>query len=228
MADRKKNRKQLEKQIPADEIINILKKSYPDGKTALHHENPFQLLVATILSAQCTDERVNKVTGELFARFSTPRDFAGADMDELKGLIRSTGFYNNKAKNIHGMAQKLVDEFDGRVPQEMDLLLTLPGVARKTANVVLGSAFGISAGIVVDTHVKRLSRRLGLTRQSSPEKIEKDLMEIIPKDLWIWFPHALIGHGRRVCKARKPDCPGCELNRVCPSAFVAVEGKEKK
>ena len=209
-------------------IIEILGKLYPHVETALSHGNPFQLLVATILSAQCTDERVNKVTKELFARLVTPQDFVDVEMDRLKELIRSTGFYNNKAKNIKGMAEKLVKDYCGNVPDEMEPLLTLPGVARKTANVVLGSAFGKTRGIVVDTHVKRLSSRLGFTVQSNPDKIEKDLMEIIPKDKWIWFAHALIWHGRKVCNARKPDCVSCDLNRHCPSAFTFEAVKNKK
>ncbi len=201
-------------------IIARLHQAYPDAECALHHRNAFELLVATILSAQCTDERVNKVTPALFARFPTPEAMAGADREELETLIRSTGFYHNKAKNIQGAAQRIVGAYSGVVPQTMDELLTLPGVARKTANVVLGVVFKIADGVVVDTHVKRLSNRLGLTTQSDPEKIERDLQAITPKAEWINLSHLLIFHGRQVCDARKPACAACTLNDLCPSAAL--------
>lgn len=201
-------------------IIARLHQAYPDAECALHHRNAFELLVATILSAQCTDERVNKVTPALFARFPTPEAMAGADREELEMLIRSTGFYHNKAKNIQGAAQRIVGAYGGVVPQTMDELLTLPGVARKTANVVLGVVFKIADGVVVDTHVKRLSNRLGLTTQSDPEKIERDLQAITPKAEWINLSHLLIFHGRQVCDARKPACAACTLNDLCPSAAL--------
>lgn len=199
-------------------LIQRLHEAYPDAECALHHRNAFELLVATILSAQCTDERVNKVTPALFARFPTPEAMAAADREELESLIRSTGFYHNKAKNIQGAAQRIVSAYGGVVPQTMDELLTLPGVARKTANVVLGVIFKIADGVVVDTHVKRLSNRLGLTTQSDPEKIERDLQTITPQAEWINLSHLLIFHGRNVCDARKPNCVACTLSDLCPSA----------
>lgn len=202
-------------------ILEILKKNYPEAQTALRHKDPLELLVATILSAQCTDERVNMVTPVLFAKYKNAAHFADCNIDELKEIIHSTGFFNNKAKNIVGMAKKLMESFNGKVPDTMEELLTLPGVARKTANVVLGSAFGKNEGVVVDTHVLRLSYRLGLSPQDkNAEKTEIDLMKIIPKEDWTWFSHAIIFHGRRICKARKPDCKGCPLGQVCPSAFT--------
>jgi endonuclease III len=203
-----------------DAIIRLLHEAHPDAHCALDHRNAYELLVATILSAQCTDERVNMVTPELFARFPDPVAMAGADPEELETLIRSTGFYRNKAKNILGAARRMVAEYGGEVPETMEELLTLPGVARKTANVVLGNAFQQATGVVVDTHVKRLSNRLGLTKSDKPDKIEQDLMELVPKEEWIDFSHLLIFHGRRVCNARKPDCPACTLNELCPSAQV--------
>lgn len=202
--------------VPA--LIRRLRDAHPDAHCALLHENPFQLLVATILSAQCTDERVNQVTPALFARFPTPQAMAAADREELEELIRSTGFFRNKAKNIQGASAKICQEFGGEVPRKMDELTSLPGVARKTANVVRGVAFGLADGVVVDTHVKRLSQRLGLTQEKTPEKIERDLMAVIPPEEWIDISHLLIFHGRRVCKARKPDCPHCSLADLCPSA----------
>jgi len=201
-------------------IIQRLHAAYPDAECALHHRNAFELLVATILSAQCTDVRVNKVTPALFARFPTPEAMAGADLEELESLIRSTGFYHNKAKNIQGAAQRIVSAYGGVVPQTMAELLTLPGVARKTANVVLGVVFGIADGVVVDTHVKRLSNRLGLTTQSDPEKIERDLQALTPQAEWINLSHLLIFHGRQVCDARKPNCVACSLSDLCPSAVL--------
>lgn len=201
-------------------LIQRLHEAYPDAECALHHRNAFELLVATILSAQCTDERVNKVTPALFARFPTAEAMADADREELETLIRSTGFYHNKAKNIQGAAQRIVSAYGGVVPQTMDELLTLPGVARKTANVVLGVIFKIADGVVVDTHVKRLSNRLGLSTQSDPEKIERDLQAITPQAEWINLSHLLIFHGRNVCDARKPNCAACTLSDLCPSAAL--------
>lgn len=200
-------------------ILQRLHSAYPDAECALHHRNAFELLVATILSAQCTDERVNLVTPALFARFPTPEAMAGADRDELEGLIRSTGFYRNKAKNIQTAAQRIVSAYGGAVPATMDELLTLAGVARKTANVVLGVVYGIADGVVVDTHVKRLSNRLGLTTYDAPEKIERDLQQITPVQEWINLSHLLIFHGRQVCDARKPLCAVCCLSDLCPSAI---------
>ncbi len=204
-----------------DEIIRRLWAAHPDACCALEHDDALQLLVATILSAQCTDERVNKVTPALFATYPTAQDFAAADIGELEEAVRSTGFYRNKAKNIQGAARRIVAEYGGQVPEEMDDLLTLPGVARKTANVVLGVWYHKADGVVVDTHVKRLANRLGLTDESTPEKIERDLMELVPQKDWIDLSHLLIFHGRRVCNARKPDCANCTLADLCPSADLA-------
>ncbi|MDJ0729590.1 MAG: endonuclease III [Crocosphaera sp.] len=197
------------------EILNLLKQLYPDATCSLTYETPVQLLVATILSAQCTDERVNKVTPELFARFPDAIALANADREILETLIRSTGFYRNKAKNIQGACQKIVEDFNGKVPQTMQELLLLPGVARKTANVVLAHGFGINAGVTVDTHVKRLSQRLGLTEKSDPVKIEKDLMALLPQKDWENFSIRIIYHGRQICKARKPNCQHCSLAHLC-------------
>ncbi len=196
-------------------LLAALKKAYPEANCALEHKNPLQLLVATILSAQCTDVRVNMVTPALFKKYRTAKDFAEASPAELEKIIHSTGFYRNKAKSIRGMGKLLVEKYGGVVPKTMDELLELPGVARKTANVVLGTAHGIAEGIVVDTHVMRLSNRLGLTQQTTPEKIEKDLVKIVPQEDWIWFSHALITHGRRVCTARNPNCPNCPVLKEC-------------
>ena len=198
------------------EIIRLLEQEYGDAACALHHDGAYQLLVATILSAQCTDARVNMVTPALFRRYPDAHAMAEADLDELQEIIRSTGFFRNKSKSLHGSARRLVDEFDGEVPSNMRDLLKLPGVARKTANVVLGTAYGIASGVVVDTHVGRLSRRLGLTHQKTPVKVEKDLMKMIPRDEWINFAHRLIHHGRRVCQARKPRCEECAFADLCP------------
>lgn len=197
-------------------IVRRLKKNYPDAVCALDHQSPFELLVATILSAQCTDERVNKVTTELFRKYRKPEDYLEVEQEELERDIYQTGFYRNKAKSIRGACRLLVDEYGGELPRSMDELLTLPGVARKTGNVVLGVAFGIASGIVVDTHVGRVSRRLGLTENEDPQKVERDLTEIIPKKDWIAFSHLLITHGRRVCAARKPNCAECFLLDLCP------------
>ena len=205
----------------AAEVYQRLLRAYPDAACALHHRNPFELLVATILSAQCTDVRVNQVTPGLFARYPGPREFAGADLAQVEQAIRSTGFYHNKAKAIVGASKLLVEKFDARVPQTMDQLLQLPGVARKTANVVLGNAFGKNEGVVVDTHVARLSGRLGLSRQSDPVKIERDLTALFPPERWTMLAHLLIFHGRQVCAARRPACDRCVLSGICPKIGVA-------
>lgn len=201
------------------EILVRLQREYPNATCSLNYETPVQLLVATILSAQCTDERVNKVTPALFERFPDAPSLAGCDRAELETLIRSTGFFRNKAKNIQGACDKIVREFGGRVPQQMEKLLSLPGVARKTANVVLAHGFGILQGVTVDTHVKRLSGRLGLTERADPVRIERDLMKLIPQPDWENWSIRLIYHGRAVCKARKPLCANCLLSDLCPAAF---------
>lgn len=201
------------------EILKRLKKAYPNAACALIHNSALQLLVATILSAQCTDERVNKVTPALFKRYKTAADFAGADLQELEKHIHSTGFYHSKAKNIKGAATRIVEAFGGKVPNNMEDLLSLPGVARKTANVVLGVWFKINAGVVVDTHVGRLSNRLGLSKHVAPQKIERDLIKLIPQAEWEYFSLSLIQLGRKICIARKPKCSECFLNDLCPSAF---------
>jgi len=201
-------------------IVRKLKKHYPQADCSLDHDSPFELLIATILAAQCTDARVNLVTPELFGKYPTPAAFAAAGQEELQEQIRSTGFFRNKAKSILGACKRIEEEFGGEVPADMDSLLSLPGVARKTANVVLGTAFGISEGVVVDTHVTRLANRLKLTAHKSNQgdKIEKDLMQLVPREDWTFFAHALVHHGRAVCAARKPDCPHCPLRELCPSA----------
>jgi endonuclease-3 len=196
-------------------ILQKLDEAYPDVTCALEHKNPFQLLISTILSAQCTDTRVNQVTKTLYLKYRTPKDFAYANPAELEQDIRPTGFFRNKAKSIQGASKKIVEEFGGEVPRIMEQLLTLPGVARKTANVVLGTAFGIAVGVVVDTHVIRLSERLDLSRNTDPKKIEQDLMQVIPRNKWILFSHQLIWHGRKVCLARKPRCSECNLDPLC-------------
>jgi len=201
-------------------LLRALHAAYPEPRCALEHDGPFQLLVATILSAQCTDERVNKVTPGLFAKWGTPKALADVPLPVLEEEVRSTGFFRNKAKSIQGAARTILASFGGKVPRTMDELVLLPGVARKTANVVLGTGFGIAVGIVVDTHVTRLARRLGLSSAPTPEKIEKDLCAQIPERDWIWFAHALITHGRKVCIARKPACERCTLAPHCPSAFL--------
>jgi endonuclease-3 len=204
-----------ERQARVKKILATLDKMYPKVTCALHHKNAWELLVATILSAQCTDRRVNMVTPELFRKYPTIQDFANASQAELAQEIRSTGFFNNKAKSVLGAARKILSDFGGEVPRDIDQLLTVPGAARKTANVVLGTAFGISSGVVVDTHVQRIARRLDLTRQTDPGKIEKDLMKIIPKEKWILFSHQIIFHGRALCTARNPKCAECALNPLC-------------
>lgn len=198
-------------------ILEKLEQAYPAATCALRHDNPFQLLISTILSAQCTDERVNQVTATLFPKYPSAKAFAYANPKELEQDIRPTGFFRNKTKSIMGASKKILEDFQGQVPKTMEQLLTLPGVARKTANVVLGSAFGIASGVVVDTHVQRLSQRLDLTKNTDPKKIEQDLMRIIPQERWILFSHQLIWHGRRVCQARKPKCLECNLEPLCYS-----------
>ena len=198
-------------------ILEVLAKTYPGVKCALHHKNAWELTVATILSAQCTDVRVNLVTPELFRRFPTPKAMMAASLLEIEELIRTTGFFRAKAKNIKGAARVVTEEFGGEVPKTMEELLRLPGVARKTANVVLGSWYGIAVGVVVDTHVLRLSRRLELTKETTPEKVEQDLMKIIPQKRWIAFSHELIHHGRQICIARNPRCVDCTLEKICNS-----------
>jgi endonuclease-3 len=199
-------------------ILAILERTYPNAVCALNHRNAWELTVATILSAQCTDVRVNQVTPALFRAFPTPKAMAKASLPEIEELIRSTGFFRNKAKSIQGAARIIVEQFGGEIPRTMDEILRLPGVARKTANVVLGSWYGIADGVVVDTHVMRLSRRLELTKETSPDRIERDLMKIIPQDHWISFSHELIHHGRQVCIARKPRCVDCTLEKLCFSS----------
>jgi endonuclease III len=203
---------------PASEVIVRLKAEYPDARTELDWSNPLELLVATILSAQTTDVQVNRVTESLFSKYRTAEDYADSTPDELEEDIRPTGFYRNKARSLRSMAGVLVEEHGGEVPRTMSELVALPGVGRKTANVVLGNAFDTNEGIVVDTHVRRVSGRLGLTESSDPVKIEQELMRSVPERDWTIFSHLLILHGRRTCKARKPDCPNCILNDICPSA----------
>jgi endonuclease III len=203
---------------PISEVITRLKNEYPDAKTELNWENPLELLVATMLSAQTTDVRVNMVTETLFESYRTAADYAGTDPAQLEEDIRPTGFYRNKARSLQGMARALLERHGGEVPRTMAELVALPGVGRKTANVVLGNAFAVDEGVVVDTHVRRVSGRLGLTGEKDPEKIERDLLQVVPEGERTLFSHLLIFHGRRVCKARKPDCPGCVLNDICPSA----------
>ena len=202
------------------EIIKLLKRAHPDAHCALNHSSAFELLIATILSAQCTDERVNIVTADLFRKYRRPEDYLKVPAVELQQDVRTTGFFRNKTKSIQGACKMLVEEFGGEVPKTMDELLKLPGVARKTANVVLGVAYGIAAGVVVDTHVSRLSQRLRLTKQKDAGKIEADLMELVPRKDWIIFSHLLIFHGRRVCKARRPLCEECAVEKLCPSSML--------
>jgi endonuclease-3 len=209
---------QQDRKTWARTVVRRLRKEYPDAECALVHRNPYELTVATILSAQCTDEMVNKTTPALFRRYPTPEKLARARQATVENLIHSTGFFRNKAKNLIGMAKTLVADFDGEVPRTMDELLSLPGVARKTANVVLGVAYGLAVGVVVDTHVKRITSLLGLTGKTDPKKIETDLMELLPKKDWIDISHLLIWHGRQVCIARRPRCEACVLNDRCPGA----------
>ncbi|MCA9948636.1 MAG: endonuclease III [Anaerolineales bacterium] len=204
--------------VSIPELITRLRIAYPDAHCELNYQSAHQLLVATILSAQCTDVRVNQVTPALFARYPTITDFAAAERADLEEIVRPTGFYRQKARYIQESSQKILLEYGGEVPADMTELLTLPGVARKTANVVLGEIYGIADGITVDTHVKRLAKLLGLTQFSDPKKVEHDLMVVIPRDSWIEISHLLIFHGRRICFARRPNCPACPLNDICPSA----------
>jgi len=201
-------------------IIELLEKEHRDAKIALNHTNPLELLIATILSAQCTDERVNIVTKTLFKKYRSIEDYAGADLKELEQDIRSTGFYRNKARNIKKCCQMILDKFGSQVPKTMEEILELPGVARKTANIVLSNAYGVVEGIAVDTHVRRLSRRLGLTANDNPDKIEQDLMKLVPKSKWMRFTELLIFHGRKTCTAKRPKCETCVVNKLCPSAFT--------
>jgi len=211
-----------ERKARVAEILQGLDRMYPDVTCALTHRTPWELLVATILSAQCTDKRVNEVTPGLFAKYPTPADFAAVRPEVLAKDIRSTGFFNNKAKSITGAARKIMSDFGGQVPRTIEELLTVPGAARKTANVVLGTAYGIASGVVVDTHVTRIARRLDLTKQTDPVKIERDLMKIVPREKWILFSHQIIHHGRAICTARSPRCGECLLNTVCYSKDKTV------
>ena len=224
MADKKAARfgreSKAAKQKRTLEILQRLHREYPDARCSLDYHNPFELLVATILSAQCTDERVNQVTPALFKRFPKADDMADARTEELEEMIKSTGFFRNKTKSLLGMSNAVVERHGGKVPDEMDALVELPGVGRKTANVVLGNAFGKSEGVVVDTHVTRLSQRLGLTKEKDPVKIELALMELVPRDEWTIVSHLFIDHGRAVCKAPTPRCEACVLNNICPSSRV--------
>ena len=204
-----------ERRARVDQILRGLNEMYPNATCALQHRDSWELLVATILSAQCTDKRVNEVTPGLFAKYPTPRDFAAVRPEVLAQDIRSTGFFNNKAKSIVGAAQKVLRDFGGKVPKTMEEMLSIPGAARKTANVVLGTAYGVAVGVVVDTHVQRVSRRLDLTKQTDPVKIEQDLMKIVPQGSWILFSHQIIHHGRALCQARKPRCAECRLDTIC-------------
>ncbi len=214
-----KEHKEIDAMTRVLKIIELLENEYPDAKTALNYIDPLEILVATILSAQCTDKRVNIVTKTLFKKYKTATDYANADLAELEEDIRSTGFYRNKANNIKKSGRMLVEKYDSQVPCTMEELIELPGVARKTANIVLSNAYGVIVGIAVDTHVRRLSERLGLTENTNPDKIEADLMLIVPKAYWKRINNLLIFHGRNVCIARKPKCSPCVLNKLCPSAF---------
>jgi endonuclease-3 len=209
----------LEPKARTLKIIELLEKEHPDAK-ALHYSNPLELLVATMLSAQTTDERVNKVTKTLFKKYKKPEDYAKAEVNKLEQDIRSTGFYHNKAKNLKNSAIMLVEKFNSKVPKTMEDMIELPGVARKTANIVLSNAYNVVAGIAVDTHVRRLAKRLGLSKSNDPDKIETDLINMVPREKWMRISDLLIFHGRRVCKAKKPNCIQCVLNKICPSAFT--------
>jgi endonuclease-3 len=212
-----------ERKARLDKILATLDKMYPDATCALHHSNAWELLVATILSAQCTDKRVNEVTPGLFKKYPTIADFANASQAELAQDIRSTGFFNNKSKSVIGAAKRILSEFKGEIPRTIEELLTVPGAARKTANVVLGTAFGIASGVVVDTHVQRITRRLDLTKETDPVKIEQDLIKILPKERWIKFSHQIILFGRAICVARNPKCGECALNPLCYAADKTVD-----
>jgi endonuclease-3 len=209
-------------QVKTRTILRKLRRAYPDAHCALDHKNPLELLVATVLSAQCTDERVNQVTKDLFKKYKTAKDYAAADLTELELVIRSTGFFRAKAKSLKGLGEKLVRLHGGEIPRDLEALTGLPGVGRKTANVVLGNAFNMATGIVVDTHVKRVAYRLGLTKQKTPEGVERDLVKLVPKEDWILFSHWLIFHGRQICKARRPLCEKCPLEEVCEKRGVVL------
>jgi endonuclease-3 len=211
----------VDPKVIAPKVLRRLKADYPDVTCALGHESAFELLVSTILSAQCTDVRVNMVTPVLFGRWPTPADLARAPIEQIEKVIQSTGFFRNKAKNIKSCAQVLCEKYDGAVPQQIEQLVELPGVGRKTANVVLGTVYGLATGVVVDTHVTRLSQRLGLTKHTDATKIEQDLMQLIPKREWVDFAHRMIEHGRQICNARKPKCEICSMNEFCPKIGVA-------
>lgn len=200
-------------------ILNILSKAYPNAKVALHFSNPLEMLVSTILSAQCTDERVNLVTKDLFKKYKTPEDYAKSEINEFEAIIRSTGFYRSKTKNIRNACQIIVEKFDSKIPRTMNELTSLPGIGRKTANIILSNSYGVIEGIAVDTHVARVSKRLGLTNAKEPDKIEQDLMKLIKKELWVSFTYRMIEHGRQICSARKPLCNQCLLKRLCPSVL---------
>ena len=210
----------LEPKARALKVMELLEKEHADAKIALHYKNPLELLVATILSAQATDEQINAITPKLFQKYKTAKDYANTDLSELEQDIKSSGFYHNKAKNLKNSAKLLVEKYNSQVPKTMEELVELPGVARKTANIVLTNAYGVIAGVAVDTHVRRLVQRLGLSENNDPNKIEKDLMSIVPKDKWMRITDLLIFHGRRVCTAKKPKCAECVLNKICPSAFT--------
>jgi endonuclease-3 len=210
----------LEPKARAQKIMELLEKEHPDAEIALHYKNPLELLIATILSAQATDEQINAITPKLFQKYTTAKDYANAERTELEQDIKSSGFYHNKAKNIQNAAKMLVEKYGSQVPKTMEELVELPGVARKTANIVLFNAYGVIAGVAVDTHVRRLAQRLGLSENRNPNKIEKDLMNLVPKDKWMRITDLLIFHGRRVCTAKKPRCDACVLNKICPSAFT--------
>lgn len=209
-----------EEKARTGKIIKLLKREYPNAACTLDYGSPLELLIATILSAQCTDERVNQLTPGLFRKYRACEDYLKVPQSELEQDIRPTGFYRNKARAIQGACRLIKEQHEGRVPEELEALLLLPGVARKTANVVLGNAFGIASGVVVDTHVARVSQRLSLSNYTQPEKIEKDLIELVPKSNWVIFPHLLIAHGRKICKARTPLCAECVLERLCPSSLL--------
>jgi len=216
----KTSQTETDQKTKVNQVIKLLEKQYPNAKTALNWSNPLELLVATMLSAQTTDVTVNSVTKTLFKKYLTAKDYAEADLKELEAAIHSTGYYHNKAKNLKECTKLLVEKFDGKIPKTMEELIELPGIARKTANIILYNAYGITAGIAVDTHVMRLSQKIGLTQQKYQDKIEKDLMQITPKDKWMPLTDLLIFHGRQVCNAKKPRCEICVLNEICPSALI--------
>lgn len=216
----KTSQTEIDQKTKVNQVIKLLEKQYPNAKTALNWSNPLELLVATMLSAQTTDVQVNLVTKTLFEKYLTAKDYAEADLKELEAAIHSTGYYHNKAKNLKECTKLLVEKFDGKIPKTMEELTELPGIARKTANIILYNAYGITAGIAVDTHVMRLSQKIGLTQQKYQDKIEKDLMQITPKDKWMPLTDLLIFHGRQVCNAKKPRCEICVLNEICPSALI--------